>query len=54
MASNLVKGLYMETVDWSDPEFAPYNLQNVDFNEAQLDAFLDPDFDVSRRNLNVR
>lgn len=51
MASNLPKGLFAKTIDWSDPRFAPYNLENIDFNQAQLDAFLSADIDVSRRNL---
>lgn len=45
-------GLYVKTIDWSDPEFAPYNLQNVDFNKAQRDAFLSAEITVSRQKLN--
>lgn len=45
--ASLLPGLYAKTVDWSDPQFAPYNLQNLDLNKAQRDAFLDADIDVS-------
>lgn len=34
----------MEEIDFDDPRFAPWNIQNLgEFNDAQLAAFLDDD-----------
>lgn len=40
-------GRFMKTVDWSDPRFAPYNINTQQFgewNEKQRDAWLEKDF----------
>lgn len=40
----MIKGLFVEEIDWNDPRFAPWNIENLGkLNDAQLDAFMDDD-----------
>lgn len=43
----MIKGLFVEEIDWTDPRFRPWNIKNLgELNDAQLDALMDDD--VSR------
>lgn len=33
-------GLFMPQIDWADPEFAPWNIANLDLNDAQREALI--------------
>lgn len=48
--SRKTTGLFMKTIDWSDPKFSPWDLANVDLNSAQRNALLSEDIDVSKNN----
>lgn len=42
--TNTAPGLFMKTIDWDDPRFAPWDIRKLgELNEAQQDAFWDDD-----------
>lgn len=42
-------GFFIENLNWSDPEFAPYNMENLgELNDRQYDLIVEDDFISSR------
>lgn len=54
MLPTTTDGAFMPTIDWTNPDFSPYDLRNLVLRSAQRKELLREDIDVSKKKRKLR